>query len=320
MRAPSSRLLPLVPLALSLLVTTPGCHSPAPSPTSAPALVNPSFTPSQVALDPIENTFQLGPRLWSGGEPHGDHAFAALARAGIRTIVSVDGARTDLDAAQRHGLRYIHIPIGYDGIPPDAAAQLTAVADATRDGIFVHCHHGRHRGPAAAAILARANGAWDAVQATHWMQLAGTAPEYAGLYRAVADYRRPNPESLQRAASSLSPSVSPDDMVAAMVRIDLHAEILTDMKAVGWKVLDSAPDETPAQVARLLREQFTEGIRLGFGPRDDPDFLQAMRRSETSARDLEVALARGESAGADQAWKTVRENCTSCHRRWRNSR
>ncbi len=312
--------IPLLLWAFAVLLAIPGCHSPSSPPAPSTTSARPGFTPVPTSFAHIENAFQLGPNLWSGGEPLGDQAFTALAQAGIKTIVSVDGARTDVETARRHGLNYIHIPIGYNGIPPDAAAQLTAVADSVRDGIFIHCHHGRHRGPAAAAILARARGAWDAAQALRFLQQAGTAPEYAGLYRAATEYRRPDPESIQRAASSLSPSVSPDDMVAAMVRIDLHAEVLTDMKAVGWKVLDSAPDETPVQVARLFREQFSEGIRLGFGPHDDADFLEAMRRSETAARDLELALARADTAGADQAWKTVRENCTTCHRRWRNSR
>lgn len=312
--------IPLLLWAFAVLLTLPGCHSPSSLPDPSTASVRPGFTPIPTSFAHIENALQLGPSLWSGGEPNGDEAFAALAHAGIRTLVSVDGARTDVDTARRHGLNYIHIPIGYDGIPPDAAAQLTAVADSVRDGIFIHCHHGRHRGPVAAAILARASGAWDAAQALRFLQQAGTAPEYAGLYRAATNYQRPDMDSVARATQSLASSVDPDGLVDAMVSIDLHAEVLADMKAVGWKVLSSAPDETPVQAARLFREQFSEGIRLGFGPHDDADFLHAMRRSEEAARQLEIALAHADTAGADQAWKAVRENCTSCHRRWRNSR
>ena len=57
-------------------------------------------------------------------------AFAALASMGIRTLVSMDGARPDVDGARRHGLRYVHIPVGYSGMEPGSIAQLAAVAEA----------------------------------------------------------------------------------------------------------------------------------------------------------------------------------------------
>jgi len=305
---------------LILSVGAPGCLNRSTSPSTPTALVEPGFIPRPVPFTGIENTFQLGPRLWSGGEPHDDASFAALARAGIQTLVSVDGARTDLDAARRHGLRYLHVPIGYDGIPPAALAQLTAVADTVEGGIYVHCHHGRHRGPAAASVLALATGAWDADRAIEWLQQAGTAPEYPGLFRAARDYRRPDPGTVRHAVVKLVPQVTPDDQVASMVAIDSHAETLADMKSAGWRTLDTAPDETPTQVARLFREQFTEMLRPGLATSDDPDFIHALRVAETAAIDLERAIAAADPAAADRAWKVVRENCTSCHRRWRNSR
>jgi cytochrome c556 len=73
-------------------------------------------------------------------------------------------------------------------------------------------------------------------------------------------------------------------------------------------------------VARLFREQFTEMLRPGLATSEDPDFIHALRVAETAAIDLERAIAAADPAAADRAWKVVRENCTSCHRRWRNSR
>jgi hypothetical protein len=34
-----------------------------------------------------------------------------------QTIISVDGARPNVDAAKKEGLSYVHIPIGYNGVP-----------------------------------------------------------------------------------------------------------------------------------------------------------------------------------------------------------
>ena len=296
-----------------------GCQQPSAALRPSIPLVQPAIPTAQVELASIENAFQLGPRLWSGGEPLGDSAFAALAAAGVRTVVSVDGARPDIEAARRHGLNYVHIPIGYDGVPPEAAAALASLSATKAGGIFIHCHHGKHRGPSAAAIVARASGAWNAPTAEAWQKLAGTSPNYPGLYRSVREFQMPDPAALNSAARSLKAVVSPKGIVNAMVHIDGHAEALGDMKAAGWQAIPTAPDETPVQVARLLHEQFREGVRLRLGP-SDPAFVEAMIASESAASNLEAALRNLDKPAADAAWKQIKDGCSSCHRQWRNNR
>src|SRR5262245_48501413 len=61
----------------------------------------------------LENLICVSERIYSGGQPQGEQAFQSLARLGVKTVVSVDGARPDVDAAHRNGLRYVHVPIGY---------------------------------------------------------------------------------------------------------------------------------------------------------------------------------------------------------------
>ena len=303
-------------ILLGANLVTMGCRSarqPAP-------MVSVESTPTPCALDGIENAYRLGPGLWSGGEPHGDAAFRALAAAGVRTVVSVDGAKPDLATAHRHGLRYVHVPIGYDGLSEDAVAALAALtATPPYGGVFVHCHHGKHRGPTAAAIMARAAGAWDASRAEAWQRTAGTSGDYSGLYRAVRDFQMPDQATLRMAARGLRPTVPPAGLVESMVLIDGQTEALADMKAAGWKPVATAPDETPARTARLLEEQFAEGVRLGLGPKD-PEFRRAMEAAEQSAAALRVALEGSDGMAAERAWKQVREGCTRCHRAWRNHR
>ncbi len=296
-----------------------GCQQPSATPKPPSPLVQTGTKPSPVELTGVENAYQLGPRLWSGGEPHGDAAFAALAAAGVRTVVSVDGARPDIEAARRHGLQYIHIPIGYDGVPPQATAALASLAVPRGEGIFVHCHHGKHRGPTAAALIARSTGVWDAPTAEAWQKLAGTSPDYPGLYRCVREFQMPDVAALVAAAKSRVPVVTPRGLVDAMVHIDGHTEALADMKAAGWQPIPAAPDESPVQVARLLHEQFHEGVRLHLGP-SDPAFIEAMKASESAAASLESALRNLDKPAADAAWKQIKDGCTSCHRQWRNHR
>src|SRR4051794_9961460 len=61
----------------------------------------PPSKPQRLHLKGIENLYRLEPRLYSGGQPEGDDGFSALRALGIRTIITVDGARPDLEAARR---------------------------------------------------------------------------------------------------------------------------------------------------------------------------------------------------------------------------
>jgi len=57
--------------------------------------------PQPIEIQGIENTFRLSPRLYSGGDPHGAEALAALKKLGVRTIISVDGATPDVETARK---------------------------------------------------------------------------------------------------------------------------------------------------------------------------------------------------------------------------
>src|SRR4051812_33660083 len=75
-----------------------------------------SASPVPIEIRGIENAFRLSPRLYSGSQPEGARSFAALRDLGIRTIVTVDGSMPDVETARKFGLRYVHLPVGYDGI------------------------------------------------------------------------------------------------------------------------------------------------------------------------------------------------------------
>ena len=55
--------------------------------------------------------------------------------------------------------------------------------------LFVHCHHGLHRGPTAAALICEGLRGWSPEQAEKWMTVAGTATNYSGLYRTVREFQ-----------------------------------------------------------------------------------------------------------------------------------
>ena len=83
----------------------------------------------------------------SGSAPEGDIGFEELERMGVKTIISVDGAVPAVERAKARGMRYIHLPIGYNGFDEKRRLELVrATRDAMKDGpVYLHCHHGKHR-------------------------------------------------------------------------------------------------------------------------------------------------------------------------------
>jgi protein tyrosine phosphatase (PTP) superfamily phosphohydrolase (DUF442 family) len=138
--------------------------------------------PDRIDAPGIENVFQLSPRLLRGGQPQGEMGFEPLKRLGDRTVIRVDGSQPDVDTARRYGLRYFHLPVGYDGIPFYEVIRLVAAVRDLPGPVFVHCHYGEHRGPAGAAVCVVATEGWDQAQARSWLERAGTA-ELQGTLR-----------------------------------------------------------------------------------------------------------------------------------------
>jgi hypothetical protein len=273
----------------------------------------------------IGNLFRLGPELYSGSEPHGRAGFAALNALGVRTILSVDGARTDVATAGEFGMRYVHLPIGYDGIPNEQALRMIKAVRELPGPIFIHCHHGKHRGPAAAAIICRATESWTAAQAVDWLQTAKTSPHYVGLYRSVTEFVVPGVDVLANIPADFPETAEVPPLVDAMVAIDAHWEELTAIRAAGFRAPPEHPDIEPAHEAKLLHEQFQELLRSeetdGYGT----EFARILEESAQAAGRLEAALRRladnrDETTlqQADRAWQAVADRCTGCHREFRD--
>jgi hypothetical protein len=72
----------------------------------------------QLASQHLPNLVRVHEKVISGGLPEGDAAFQELAALGVKTIISVDGMTPDVGMAAKHGLRYVHLPHGYDGMRP----------------------------------------------------------------------------------------------------------------------------------------------------------------------------------------------------------
>jgi len=257
-------------------------------------------------------------KLYQGAQPHGEIAFANLAALGVTTVLSVDGASTDVDTAHKYGLRYAHVPIGYDGVPRDKALQMIRAAMNSEGAVYVHCHHGKHRGPAGMMAIRIALEGLDNESAVEALKESGTSPKYKGLYADVAAFEAPSEEEMAAAPSGIPERVMPDGMRATMVAVSTRWEFLKSSRGQDWGVPSESPDVSPPHEARMLWELYRESARTGGWKPYGEDFKTYLADGEKAAIELEKSLRAGDRAAAERHYRAVKQNCNSCHAQYRD--
>lgn len=291
------------------LISVAGGHDDPPGPARA------------IAIEGIENAFELAPGLYSGGTPNLEPSFAALKRLGVRTLISVDGAPTDVSTAKRYGMRYIHLPAGYHGLDPQVTRGIAFAVQSLPGPVFIHCHHGKHRGPAAAAIAARCRAHFSAAQATAFLEQAGTSREYPGLFDSVGSFLPPAGADLAAMPPVLKERAETPPFVESMVEIDGLWDELKHLAKPGDPPVEPEP---LAPRALLLLEQFQELARRPDTVARPERFRNELQAAADASRRLHEALVRTDSGSLDTraavaaAAATVAQSCTSCHALVRN--
>lgn len=96
----------------------------------------------------IYNFGKVSDGYYRGAQPTGND-YAALAALGVKTVVNLtngeDGDASERELVERHGMRYVNIPMTTRRPPTDTeiAAFLAAVDE--EGAVYVHCVGGRHR-------------------------------------------------------------------------------------------------------------------------------------------------------------------------------
>lgn len=262
----------------------------------------------------LHNLILVCDGVYSGGQPDSDEAFAELQRLGIKTIVSVDGAKPDLASAKRYGMQYVHIPIGYEGVPPSASLAIVRVSKERPGPIFYHCHHGKHRGPAAAAVAGICLGKMDARQAFAYLEKAGTGSEYKGLWRDVREFQNPTPGT---ELPALVESAQVPSLAAAMADIDRLYDLLKLCNDAGWKTPKGHPDVEPGRQALLLKEGFREAGRH-LDETQKALFGEDLTGAESLTESIEGALKAQKTDEATANFTKLTASCKACHTKYRN--
>lgn len=273
----------------------------------------------RMTIPGVHNTFAIGTNLFSGSTPETDQGFSTLRALGVKTIISVDGAPPNVEAARKHGIRYVHLPCGYDGINTNRQQQLSKAAIMLPGPIFVHCHHGAHRGPAAAAIMALAEQQWTTNIAEAWLHIAGTGTNYLGLYASVREFQRPATETLNQLPADFPERAPASGLVDAMLEIDRHWENLKAVLTAGYKATTQTPGLDAAHELNLLREHYREAQRLDAAAKLGVEFLKRLKQSEENVKRTGHLLQRAAPrVELDRALDVLHADCTGCHRRFRD--
>ena len=283
--------------------------------------------PLRLRASHLPNAIQIHSRVISGGLPEGDTAFKQLVDLGVKTIITVDGAKPDTETAKRHGMQYVHLPHGYDGIPERRAKEL---AKAVRDfdgPIYIHCHHGKHRSPVAASVACVGAGLIPPTSVSSVLTLAGTNRSYRGLYQSAGAAIRLGDNALNQLDVDYHETAQISAIAEAMVNIEQTHDHLQAIALAGWISPKSHPDLDPAHEALMLREHFTELLRCNEVKQWQESTVQILRDSVTDALELEKQIEKWKSVtGKDfppvtltQISKRITANCKNCHQHFRDT-
>jgi protein tyrosine phosphatase (PTP) superfamily phosphohydrolase (DUF442 family) len=271
-----------------------------------------NFEIQRLAVSHLPNAIQIHPKVISGGLPDGELAFKELKQLGVKTIISVDGAQPDLVLAKQYGLRYVHLPHGYDGIAENRVKELAKAVLSLDGPIYIHCHHGKHRSPAAATAACITAGLINPSASKAILKLAGTSENYIGLFASVAKASKADQEELDAIRADFPESAKLPAMAEAMVAIEHTHDHLKQFSAASWKALPKHPDIDAAYEALLLTEHFAELLRLPIVAEHPDGFIRSLQESEIKSKELDASiLEHGTKLATRRQFQEVSSNLSS---------
>ncbi len=274
----------------------------------------------------VPNLVKLHDQAYSGGLPEGDAAFEELQKLGIKTVISVDGMTPDVATAAKYGLRYIHLPHGYDGVPDSRVLEIAKAVKESDGPVFIHCHHGKHRSPAAAAAACVANGLITPDEASQTLAVAGTNVNYRGLFRSVNKATRVEEDVLRSLQVEFHEVEPLPPMAEAMVKMEHAFDGMNKFSQRDWQIDPDHPDATAAHEALLLRELYTELLRADYVKAESEGFQKMLAEGEAIAKSVEDELHRLEastqldSMSLKSKLGKLQSNCKACHEAYRDNR
>ena len=276
----------------------------------------------------IVNVYRLSDTIITGSEPHDAEALGQLAAWGVKTVLSVDGKVPDVEAATALGLRYVHVPIRYRGITDDQILKIAKTFRELEGPFYVHCFHGKHRGPAAAAI---GRVALDGLERDHAIaemrQWCSTASKYEGLYSSVALSDLPTAEATAAYEFDFASAMSFEGVRDAMVVLTRSWDEVKLVAENDWKPSSEHPDIDALQSATHVSQLMNACGEMEESKAYAADFHEMLGESQRHLGDVVEFLTKGRVEGTseftgserlDAAFNAAKKSCLTCHAVYRN--
>ncbi|XZE44839.1 hypothetical protein SH467x_000034 [Pirellulaceae bacterium SH467] len=284
--------------------------------------------PNRVQLEHVPNCIQVAEGVYSGGLPEGPQGFEELRQLGVKTIISVDGMKPDARTAKKFQLRYVHLPHGYEGISTTRLLDIAKALQTLPNPVFIHCHHGKHRSPAATAAACVTLGWIDQKGANEVLQVAGTNPNYRGLISAVTNARAITPTHLDNVEVEFQEVAALPPLIETMVAMDEHLDAIAKFDpplSQDRNQRTVLADQTAlADQVLLLTDHYTELHRTSEAEKAPMEYQRFLKDGEAVCGELETYLRNsvqdGKPLDVKPLVERLKSNCTACHQLFRDNR
>jgi protein tyrosine phosphatase (PTP) superfamily phosphohydrolase (DUF442 family) len=271
----------------------------------------------------LHNVYTLSDTIVTGAEPGGPKALERIASWGVKTILSVDGKVPDAETAALLGMRYVHVPIQYKGMEEEELLKIAKTFRELDGPFYVHCFHGKHRGPAAAAVgRVVLDGVPRDRAIAEMRQWCSTSSKYEGLYAAVAAADIPTAAETEAFDFDFAPAHSFEGLRAGMVLMARTWDLVKLADKSGWQLDPDHPDVDPLQQATQLHQLYELVAAQQEMASWQDDFREWMDQGRAGAERLVEALSGERGASwqfeAEDAYALIAESCASCHTAYRN--
>ena len=255
---------------------------------------------------PALRDVQHGIGIHVGGEPAGEPGLRALQELGIRSIIDVDATPPGSGIKEHFGIRVVHLPLKYSGITMEEAQVISGLLETLPRPIYVHCHHGTNRAPAAVAVGLVGMGEWSSEDGLALLHASGTDPAFKGLFDSVDSAVLIAPALRQHHPGR----VDPGDLALTMDLVDAEWTRLEQFAHSHW--VDPASPASAAQLVDLFR------TTSGFSGEHGAGFAELAEESIAAAQQLEDMLIAGRHATATEQLLLLEQSCSACHHRYRD--
>lgn len=149
----------------------------------------------------LPNFGQVTPNLFRGAQP-GSDGYRTLQSMGVNIVVDMRGNRSEQNAVEKLGMRYVSIPWKANSPSDEAIARFLKLVDENPDKkIFVHCRVGEDRTGIAIASYRMAKEGWSPDEAMKEMQLFGFNGFHHLIFPQLVRFERDFPQHLKTSSA-----------------------------------------------------------------------------------------------------------------------